>query len=109
MSWLLRNGEVLAALEVAEGLPQLARGLVGRRDLEGALLLRPCKSVHTVGVRFTIDVAYCDRNMKVLDMATMVPWRLGMVRPRARCVIEARAGAFERWRLALGDVLEIKG
>jgi uncharacterized protein len=109
MSWLLRNGEVLAALEVAQGLPSRVRGLLGRDDIEGAFLLRPCMSVHTLGMRFSIDVAFCDASLRVVDMTTMDPWRLGMPRPRARCVIEARAGAFERWRLSLGDHLEVKG
>jgi uncharacterized membrane protein (UPF0127 family) len=34
-----------------------------------------------------------------------------MTRPRRGCraVIEAEAGAFERWRLQVGDRLEVKG
>jgi uncharacterized membrane protein (UPF0127 family) len=108
MAWLLREGEVLAALDVAEGFGDRLRGLLGRDGIEGALLLRPAKSVHTFGMRFPIDVAFCDRDLNVLATVSMSRNRLGRPRLRAHCVIEAEAGAFERWRLRPGDSLEIK-
>jgi uncharacterized membrane protein (UPF0127 family) len=109
MAWLLRDGEVLASLEVASSLRGRTRGLLGRDGITGALLLRPARSVHTLGMRFPIDVAYCDERLRVLRTATMGPWRLALPIWRARCVIEAEAGAFHRWRLRAGDELEIKG
>ena len=112
MAWLIREGEVLAALDVADSFGDRLRGLRGRDTVEGALLLRPCRSVHTLGMRFPIDVAFCrqqDESLVVLAVVEMRRWRIGRPRPRAKCVIEAEAGAFARWRLRLGDVLEIKG
>jgi uncharacterized membrane protein (UPF0127 family) len=108
MSWLLRDGEVLAALEVAETRADRRRGLLGRDDFEGALLLRPAKAVHTLGMRFPIDVAFCDDDLRVLETVCMRPHRLGLPRRRARGVIEAASGAFERWGLRPGDHLEVK-
>ena len=108
-AWLLRDGEVLAALEVADSFGSRLRGLLGRDTIDGALLLRPARSVHTLGMRFPIDVAFCDADLAVIDTVTMGRHRLGRPRLRARCVIEARAGAFERWRLSPGDRLEVKG
>ena len=108
MAWLLREGEVLAGLEVADSFAARARGLLGRESFEGALLLRPAKSVHTLWMRFPIDVAFCDRDLVVLDTVTMPRHRVSRPRLRASCVIEAEAGAFERWRLRPGDCLEIK-
>ena len=108
MSWLLRDGEVLASLEVAGGAGARAKGLLGRSEFEGALLIKPALSVHTVGMRFAIDVAFCDRDLNVVDIVCcMRPWRLGRPRFGARSVIEAEAGSFERWKLAIGDALEI--
>ena len=109
MAWLLREGEVLAVLEVADGVAGRARGLLGRDGVEGALLIKPARSVHTVGMRFPIDVAFCDRDMNVLDTVTMKRFRVTRPRLRARCVVEAEAGAFDRWGLRPGDRLEIKG
>ena len=107
MPWLLRDGEVLASLEVAATAASRTRGLLGRDALEGALLLRPAAAVHTLGMRFPIDVAYCDADLVVLETVTMARWRLGRPRPSARAVVEAEAGAFERWRLRPGDALEV--
>ncbi|MCK4176263.1 DUF192 domain-containing protein [Aciditerrimonas ferrireducens] len=106
--WLLRAGQVLASAEVAEG--PLARwvGLLGRSSLEGALVLPRTRAVHTLGMRFAIDVAYLDRQLRVLEVTPAVPpWRIG--RPRwCWAVVEAPAGAFERWGLAPGDQLELE-
>lgn len=108
MAWLLKDDKVLAHVEVADSFAARLKGLVGRRDLEGAILLRPARSVHTIGMRFAIDVAYCDKDLRVLCTLTMRPLRVGRPRPKAHAVIEARAGAFERWGLEAGDTLEIK-
>jgi uncharacterized membrane protein (UPF0127 family) len=106
--WLLRDGEVLAALEVADSFGSRLKGLLGRDGIDGGLLLQPAKSVHTVGMRFPLDVAFCTRDLLVLETTTMRPFRLGAPRLKAHCVIEAQAGAFERWRLQPGDQLEVK-
>ena len=108
MAWLLRDGEVLASLEVADGHRSRSTGLLGRDRLEGALLLRPCRSVHTVGMRFAIDVAFCDDELRVLRVVSMPRHRLSRPVWRARAVIEAEAGSFARWELRPGDVLEVK-
>ncbi len=69
MTWLLRDGDVLAAAEVLEGFGGRARGLLGRTGYDGAMVLPGTRSVHTIGMRFAIDVAFCDRDLVVLDTA----------------------------------------
>ncbi|MGQ0803584.1 MAG: DUF192 domain-containing protein [Actinomycetota bacterium] len=108
MAWLVREGDVLAAAEVAATRRERRRGLRGRSEVEGALVLRPCRNVHTVGVRFPIDVAFCDRDGVVIRISCLRPWRLSPMVFRAALAIEARAGAFERWKLHVGDKLEVK-
>jgi uncharacterized membrane protein (UPF0127 family) len=107
-AWLLRDGEVIAALEVPAGVLARSRGLLGRDSMEGAMLIR-ARGVHTVGMRFAIDVAWCDKSLEVLATTTLAPFRVALPRPRARFVLEARAGAFEQWNLRPGDKLERKG
>jgi uncharacterized protein len=109
MSWLVRGDDVLAAAEVAITRRERARGLMGREDLEGVLILRPCRQVHTFGMRFPIDVAFCDRYGFVLHKTTMPPRRLSRLVWRSFFAIEAPDGSFERWKLELGDVVEVKG
>jgi len=109
MAWLLREGEVLASVELCDSAGARARGLLGRDGVEGAVLLRPARSVHTFGMRFPIDVAYCSRELVVLDTRSMVPNRLGRPRWRARSVLEAEAGSFAHWGLHPGQQLEVRG
>ena len=109
MAWLVRDGEVLATLEVVESVGGRMRGLLGRDTVEGAVLLRPAKSVHTVGMRFPIDVAYVDGQLSVVRTVQMRTWRIGRPVMKARGVIEAEAGAFAKWNLRVGDQLEVKG
>ncbi len=108
MALLVRDGEVLGPLEVAASVAARSKGLLGRDGIDGGLLLRPAMSVHTLGMRFALDLAYCDADLVVVDLATMAPWRLGRPRLRARSIIEAEAGTFARWRLQAGDRLEIR-
>ncbi|MHB8328511.1 MAG: DUF192 domain-containing protein [Acidimicrobiales bacterium] len=105
--WLLRDGEVLAAAEVADSYSARARGLLGRSGYEGALLLPRTRAVHSLGMRFAIDVAFLDAELCVVDAVNVPPWRLTRPRLRSRSVLEAESGAFERWRLRPGDRLEL--
>jgi len=108
MGWLLRDGEVLASLEVAGSRSARRRGLLGRSSFEGALLLEPARSVHSFGMRFPIDVAWLDRELAVLRTCHLDRNRLTRPVLRARSVLEAEAGAFARWGLQVGDRLERK-
>jgi uncharacterized membrane protein (UPF0127 family) len=106
--WLVRDGEVLAAAEVAPPRRARGRGLLGRSEFTGALVIRPCRQVHTVGMRFAIDVAFCDADGVVLRTSTLRRWRISALVWRATFVIEAESGAFERWGLRVGDRVEVK-
>ena len=77
-------------------------------SMTGVLVLRPCRQVHTLGMRFAIDVAFCDREGVVLRTVTVPPWRVTRVVWRSGFVVEAAAGSFERWRLQAGDTIEVK-
>lgn len=106
MPWLTAGDRVFASLEVAGSARRRARGLLGRDGIDGALWLPRTRAVHTLGMRFAIDVAYCDAAGEVLEIVTMRPWRLGRPRLRARSVVEAEAGSLERWGISVGTVLE---
>lgn len=108
MPWLIRDSEVLAALEVAESRRARTRGLLGRDGIDGGLLIRPARQVHTFGMRFAIDVAFCTRDLVVVRTVFMPRNRVSRISLRANCVIEAEAGAFDRWRLRAGDELEVR-
>lgn len=106
--WLVRDVQVLASAEVAATFGDRLRGLLGRDGIEGVLVLRPARSVHTVGMRFAIDVAWCDAEMRVLRIATVAPWRATRPVRGATQVLEAEAGALAAWGVAVGDRLALR-
>jgi uncharacterized membrane protein (UPF0127 family) len=106
-TWLLRDGAVLANAEIASSYNERLRGLLGHSGYEGAFLLPKTRSVHSLGMRFALDVAFLDRQLCVVDVIALAPWRMCLPRWRARMVLEAEAGAFERWGLHIGDKLEL--
>jgi uncharacterized membrane protein (UPF0127 family) len=108
MAWLVSDARVLASTEIARTRSERSRGLLGRDDLEGALVIDPCRWVHTLGMRFDLDIAFLDADGVVIKTLHMHRWRVGIPVLRARCIIEARAGAFARWGLRVGDIVEIR-
>lgn len=99
------DGRAVAPVAVATTRRARGRGLLGRDELDGALWLAGTRSVHTVGMRFAIDVACCDARQVVVHVATLVPGRLLLPRRQVRSVLEAEAGAFARWGVVLGTRL----
>ncbi len=107
MPWLVCDSQVLASADIASDRATKRKGLIGRDGFEGALVIQRCRWVHTIGMRFPIDVAYLDRDGAVIRTAQMSRRRIGLPVFGAHTVIEANAGAFARWGLHLGDVIEI--
>lgn len=115
MADTLRDGQAQLATPTGGGIPlEIAasrrarnRGLLGRDHLDGALLISPCNSVHTLRMRFAIDVAYLTKDMRVIDVHTLAPNRLGRPRLRARHVLEAPAGAMNGWDIVPNSQLHI--
>ena len=107
--WLVTDdARVLASADIADDRASRRRGLRGRDGLEGALVLRPCRWVHTMGMRFPIDVAFLDDQGVVVKTMHMARHRIGVPVWRAGVVIEAEQGAFARWGLRVGDVIEVR-
>jgi uncharacterized membrane protein (UPF0127 family) len=108
VAWIVSDARVLASAEVLTSRRHRGRGLLGRDGLEGAVVLDKTKWVHTLAMRFPLDVAYLDGDGVVLKTVRMRRHRVGMPVWRARRVIEAEAGAFGRWGLHVGDVVELR-
>jgi len=86
-------------------------GLLGRRPLESgeALWLDPCASVHTLGMRYPIDVVFLDRDGSVVDTRTaLAPRRLAGAR-RARSVLELPPNRLAELGIAPGKRVTLEG
>lgn len=83
------------------------RGLLGREPLRldraEALWLVPCSSIHTIGMRYSLDLVFLDRKGGVLDCQEHVqPWRMRRARG-AHQTIEFASGALRHLSPKQGD------
>jgi uncharacterized membrane protein (UPF0127 family) len=107
---LTKGNVVVSKLAVATDWEDRRRGLLGRTSLEPGegLLLDPCRSVHTIGMKFPIDIVFLDRDMKVVGLkAEVKPGSLSNTCLKARMTLELPAGAAAAKRLELGDTLQV--
>jgi uncharacterized membrane protein (UPF0127 family) len=108
VAWLVCDARVLASAEIANDRGSKRRGLLKSDHFEGALVIERCRWVHTIGMRFPLDIAYLDADGQVIKTIHMARNRVGVPVAKARSVIEAEAGAFARWGLRVGDVIEVR-
>ena len=90
---------------------QRAAGLLGREEWpEGcALWIRPCPSVHTFFMRFSLDIIFLDREYRVARRIPHArPWRCFSGGHHAHSVLELAAGWLSEDALTTGDVLEFE-
>jgi len=68
----------------------------------------PSSGVHTLGMRFPIDVVGLDKNMRVIKVwHALAPNRVTSVSMKMRSVIELAAGQIRNTRTEVGDLLEV--
>ena len=102
------NGDVVCRqCVVADTFFPRLRGLLGRKQLaeDEGLLIRPAGSVHTLFMRFPIDVVFLDREDSVVKVVPALrPWRMAAAR-RAKRTLELAAGVAAQRRVAVGERL----
>ena len=109
---ILHQGQIWARhVEYAVKWHERMRGLLGRASLgdDTAMVIRRCGEVHTLFMKFAIDLVFVDKANRIVRI---VP----NVRPGRFCVwggwhaahvVESEAGKLDLARLAIGDVLEM--
>ena len=88
------------------------RGLVGASPGDfgngWGLWIVPCRGVHTLAMRFPIDVVYLDRDGTVVHIdENLKPWRFARMRMQAASVLELPRQALSATGTAVGDKIEI--
>lgn len=111
MPWLLREDDVLAAVE------DRRRGW--QTTMAGAVLVgRPgLVQTFTRSATADLDTAWCvptriapDRSgFQVKRISALPARRLSVPRLGSGVLVVAPGGSFERWRLSIGDLLEVRG
>lgn len=107
-----RSQYLATRLSVADTHWSRLRGLVGKTasdfQQESGLWIVPCHGVHTLGMRFPIDVIYLDRDRVVVHLeSALPPWRFAPVRLKAASVLELPENTIRSTGTTIGDQLEI--
>ena len=86
------------------------RGLLGRKALtcEEGMLLEPCNSVHTIGMKYALDIIYLDdENTVVKIVHDLLPYRFSVC-SHAKKVLELTSGNCHKYKIKQGDVLKFQ-
>jgi uncharacterized membrane protein (UPF0127 family) len=88
------------------------RGLLGASagDFRNGcgLWIVPCRGVHTLAMRFPIDVVYLDRDRTVIHLERELrPWRFAPVRMQAASVLELPCPTVSETGTTVGDKIKI--
>jgi uncharacterized membrane protein (UPF0127 family) len=107
-----RRQYLATRVAVADGHWSRLRGLMGKApgsfSAGDALWILPCKGVHTLGMRFPIDVVYLSSEKVVVHMEQgLAPWRFAPVRLKASSVLELPENTLRATGTTIGDELEI--
>lgn len=111
---LLRNsttGTIISTrIDHLTGFFQRAVGLLARTRVQRdeGIWLSSCHAIHTVGMRYTIDVMFVDRDGCVLRIDREVrPNRFALSCRKAKAVVELGGGALAQIDVMIGDRLEL--
>ena len=107
MSSLYCNGVQIAGhVRTARSAWSRLRGLLTQPLTDGeALVLEPARQIHTIGMRMSIDVLFCDPEWSVVHLVRrMRPGRVTKFVRHARRAIELPPGTIAD--LTLGDFVE---
>ncbi|MBP1763373.1 MAG: hypothetical protein H6Q65_431 [Firmicutes bacterium] len=102
--------QLASRLRIAVTFLQRLKGLLGTKFLpEGeALLIRPCSSVHTLGMNYAIDVLFMTADDRVLKIAASMPPGRAAVAWGSSYVLELPPGIAAKTGTVVGDQLFIK-
>lgn len=97
-------------MRLADTFRARAKGLLGTPNLEQGegLLLMPCRSIHSFGMRFVFDAIYLTPKCTVLHIINHMPARrCGPVLRHASAVLELPAGTIFKSATSVYDQLVI--
>ena len=103
-----RTGQVVVeSILVAFDSPSRRTGLLKHTSLpdKQGLIIAPCNSVHTFFMKFDIDIAFVDRDGRIVKTVNALrPWRMAGAF-RAFATIELAAGSLEESGTRRDDLL----
>lgn len=103
----LNRRRLRTLVDVCETSYERSRGLLFRARLrpDHAMLIPRCRAVHTVGLWYPLDIAFCAADGTILEVVRRLPPCRFARHPRAFAVWELAPGAAEALDLQPGDRL----
>lgn len=84
-------------------------GLLGRKSLapENGLLISPCNSIHSIGMKFEFDAVFLDKKGQIVYIIEkMKPFKVSKIVFKAVKVLELAGGTVEKFALKVDDIIE---
>lgn len=110
MRVLFQEKEILKNVKLADTFSLRTMGLMFKEsmgEMDG-LVLKPCNSIHTFFMKFSIDVVFLDSTNKIIKIfRELPPWRITRPYFKATKVLEMEAGRLSS-ELLEGQILEFK-
>ncbi len=106
---LTRDGMPLLKTRIASTYISRLRGLLWQCSPGPgeALLIKPCHSIHTYGMNYTIDVVFLDKAGRVLKLETVMPLSSASCK-ESSAVLEMASGEVNRLHLIVGQSLLVR-
>ena len=107
---ITRCSELAQSAYEAKSFFERLKGLIGKEHFKKgeALIFRNCPSVHTFGMRFSIDLLFTDRYLKILALIhDLKPYAFSPFVVRASFTIELPAGTIIESHTQVGDELTL--
>lgn len=85
------------------------KGLLGTKNLGTgkALLIRPCNSIHTIGMNYAIDVLFLDKHDSIVKTIKEMPAGKFSLCSSSCYVIELPPGTIEATGTVVGDMVSL--
>lgn len=102
-----RDGQEIARnVRIADNFIKRFKGLLFDNELqeEQGLLIVPCSQVHTIGMKFCIDVIFLSKSGEVIHTESdMIPGVIGPHIPHCDRILELKDGTIRKKRIARGQ------
>ena len=108
---LTRDARLTECGRIADGFITRLVGLLRDKSLApgDGLWIKPCNSIHSIGMHFVFDAVFLDKDLKVVHlMHEMKPWRASKMVWSAQSVLEVPAGLIAQTGTELGDQFEMR-
>jgi len=109
---VLRNGQKIAGdVYVADTFLTRLKGLLFKKEMneDKGLLIRPCSQVHTIGMKFNIDVVFLSNSGEVVH--TEIDMEPGSVSPHIKFsnqILELKGGTIRKLSITRGQQMTLE-